>query len=374
MAPAEDSLAAACTTHDTLDTELTADVVAFCPHPAWRHLMACGCYELIKGDSPSRVGRLQLLDVTGQKMKEVHRVDGPGILDCAWLVKGDEPPLLAAATADCTAQLYRLESDGTLSDVGALACPDAGDACMSLDWCSTDQGPARLALSSTAGRLFVLEAAPTGMRCLHAWGAHDLEGWSVAFDRAEPSTLYSGGDDAILKRWDLRTASSDDGDCVATTLNRRSHGAGVCCISPHPLKPHLVATGSYDEKVRLWDTRNLRQPTFELGCGGGVWRLKWHPEDSSLALAACMHAGFKVVRLDGSHASDGEPASLREVAAYGQGTDACEKAAGIVEGGAGLAYGADWAYPGPDADTALAGTCSFYDHTLHLWSFSEAES
>ena len=73
------------------------------------------------------------------------------------------------------------------------------------------------------------------MRCVHSWGAHELEGWSVAFDRAEPSTLYSGGDDAILKRWDLRTASGDDGDCVATTLNRRSHGAGVCCISPHAL-------------------------------------------------------------------------------------------------------------------------------------------
>lgn len=351
-----------CSTRDTLDTELTADVVAFCPHPAWRHLMACGCYELIKGEPARRVGRLLLLDVTGQKLEEIHRVDGPGILDCAWLTKGDDPPLLAAATAEGTAQLYSLDSGGALSDVGALACPDAG-VCMSLDWCSADQGPARLALSSTAGRLFVLEAAPTGMRCLHAWGGHDLEGWSVAFDRADPSTLYSGGDDAILKRWDLRTASSDDGDCVATTFNRRSHTAGVCCISPHALKPHLVATGSYDEKVRLWDTRNLRQPTFELGCGGGVWRLKWHPEDASLALAACMHGGFKVMRLDGSHASDGELPSMREVAAYGEhGT------------GQELAYGADWAYPGPHADTALAGTCSFYDHALHLWTHSEAEN
>ena len=104
-----------------------------------------------------------------------------------------------------------------------------------------------------------------------------------------------------------------------------------------------------------------------------MWRLKWHPEDAGLALAACMHAGFKVLRLEGSHASDGEPASLREVAAHRQGTDACVKAAGIVEGGAGLAYGADWAHPGPNADTALAGTCSFYDHTLHLWSLAEGQ-
>ena len=35
----------------SLDTELTADVVAFCPYEGRRHLLVCGCYQLVKGKS-----------------------------------------------------------------------------------------------------------------------------------------------------------------------------------------------------------------------------------------------------------------------------------------------------------------------------------
>jgi hypothetical protein len=42
--------------------------------------------------------------------------------------------------------------------------------------------------------------------------------------------------------------------------NGRSHAAGVCTISPHPCIPHLVATGSYDDHVRLWDMRLMSRP------------------------------------------------------------------------------------------------------------------
>jgi diphthamide biosynthesis protein 7 len=55
--------------------------------------------------------------------------------------------------------------------------------------------------------------------------------------------------------------------------NRKAHSAGVCCISSHPRRPHVLATGSYDEGVRLWDVRMLQRPleTCDKVCARRAW-------------------------------------------------------------------------------------------------------
>jgi hypothetical protein len=160
-----------------------------------------------------------------------------------------------------------------------------------------------------------------------------------------------------------------------------------------------VATGSYDERARLWNARMLRAPLCEHECGGGVWRLKWHPQRRGVLLAACMHAGFAVLRVPGLEQSNGGSA-----AGEGGAEDACsagnrgsaEGAGGAGTGdnaevialsaltlevtaryeehgmGAALGYGADWAHR-PTAkwpsSTLLGATASFYDRQLHLWKY-----
>ena len=85
---------------------------------------------------------------------------------------------------------------------------------------------------------------------------------------------------------------------------------------------------------------------MQMGTGGGVWRLQWHPADAGLLLAACMHNGCAVVRVDEAARS----AAL--VQAY--------------HGHDGLVYSADWCRQ--LHDRPIIASCSFYDRKLQLWT------
>jgi diphthine methyl ester acylhydrolase len=113
---------------------------------------------------------------------------------------------------------------------------------------------------------------------------------------------------------------------------------------------------SYDNTVRLFDTRKPLHPVTQADVGGGAWRVKWHPSPSrkSDLLVACMHDGFKILRfgLEGINLKN----SCEIIKRY----DAHES----------LAYGVDWSFAiggSQDIDTLIA-SCSFYDHALHVWS------
>lgn len=148
---------------------------------------------------------------------------------------------------------------------------------------------------------------------------------------------------------------------------------GVTCIQTSPHQANLMAVGScvlmpllrvfglqladplisprYNSTVALFDPRYPLRPLFDpIPIGGGAWRVKFHPSPSRSKdiLVACMHDGFKVVRLL-DDASEGKPWEL--VTRF--------------DGHESLAYGCDWSH---DLNSGLVGSCSFYDHTMCLWN------
>ena len=133
-------------------------------------------------------------------------------------------------------------------------------------------------------------------------------------------------------------------------LDRKSHSAGVCCIVSSPFQPHMVMTGSYDERARFWDIRQGARPLAvgDVGTGGGVWRLKWHPSDPNLLLAACMHGGFTIIEANGAEGS------VKVVERYPHQQT--------------LAYGAGWCAEVGHDGSSVAATASFYDRLLHIWT------
>ena len=111
------------------------------------------------------------------------------------------------------------------------------------------------------------------------------------------------------------------------------------------------------------------RPVCEADVGGGAWRLKFHPCNVGArareVLIGAMHAGCRVVRFDGGVLGGDDDGDRNE----GEGWKVVTK----FEKHESMAYGVDWSYKcvnsgsGAGAGETLVGSCSFYDHVLHLW-------
>ena len=255
-------------------------------------------------------------------------------------------------------------------------------------WGSDCATPAasRLAVVGADGGLRIVSVTETGaLRVTQETdAAHDLEAWAVAFASRDAfhgsgrDVVFSGADDAKLKAWDVRR---DLDAPVMRFVDSKTHGAGVTCVAPSPHDPHVLATGSYDDVVRLWDARAANRPVAVASCrlGGGSWRARWHPSARRLAVAA-MDGGAVVLDWDGEErvASGGEKGD-RDARADGEEDEKVlrvesELVAGSLraspayDGHASIAYGADWGWRGGISRRDVVVSCSFYDKGLHVWT------
>ncbi|KAM6182959.1 diphthine methyltransferase [Erethizon dorsatum] len=409
-----------------VDTELSADTVEWCPLEGCRRLLACGTYQLrgpqsapvgpggedgVVEQTQVRLGRVYLYsfgeDDSAYPLVEVQRRDTAGVLDMKWChVPVAGCGILAVADSSGAVEFLRLvgseESRPLLEPWSSLSLGEERLA-LSLDWSTGMHGrpsdqPLKIVSSDSKGQLHLLMLDEAGPRLqqVATWQAHHFEAWVAAFNYWQTEVVYSGGDDGLLKGWDTRTP----GSCVFTSS---SHAMGVCSIQSSLHREHMLATGSYDEHVLLWDTRNMEHPLADTHVQGGVWRLKWHPFHCDLLLAACMHQGFVI--LDCHEVTEKQEVTVLE--SHKLPTS--------------LVYGADWSWllfgslqpvppaslpdsdmgdqvcglkvaedvwnsssqlhtpakfcdsdlylEGVNSDIRLLATCSFYDHALHLWKW-----
>jgi diphthamide biosynthesis protein 7 len=321
------------------------------------------------------------------------------VFDSRWKRGGAGAPLLCAtATAGARVHVDALEGGGGGSSSGGRVWRRLGDvdlaeegkegvSALYVDWlCGAGElegGGGALIASSSHGSLHHLQLTPAGLAAAASWTAHNLGGapievWVAAASLSAPCVVWSGGDDARLKGWDIRAPGRP-------TFSSAHHAMGVTSVAWHPHAEHAVATGSYDECIALWDDRRTAAPVATLGTGGGVWRMKWAPgpDASHLLAAACMYNGVHIVAVGGGGDSDcGGVAAVsaatgmtsvlhyKEHASIAYGVEWVTGWAAGVGGGEGAEADAGW---GPAARAAAAAgrpliaSCSFYDNAVHLW-------
>jgi WD40 repeat protein len=113
-------------------------------------------------------------------------------------------------------------------------------------------------------------------------------------------TILTCGDEGYIKFWDVRSTNRP------ILIIKDQYDAGVTCTSQHPRHSHLVACGSYDETIALYDVRYLsssKSSSLPLArsdkLGGGIWRIKWHPINDDRILVAAMHGGCRLLMIVG---------------------------------------------------------------------------
>ena len=75
--------------------------------------------------------------------------------------------------------------------------------------------------------------------------------------------IYSAGDDAILRLWDLSGKIAGIGDAARPIVSLKGHGDAIRCTVAYKTtekKDHRIrlVTGSYDHTIRVWDCDNLK--------------------------------------------------------------------------------------------------------------------
>ncbi|KAJ0115881.1 hypothetical protein J7T55_004050 [Diaporthe amygdali] len=281
--------------------------------------------------------------------------------------------------------------------------------------------PGLMAVTTSTGQVILARIHKDHMKLerLRTVLKHEAEAWCVAFSPVSHqktssgetlSTVFSGGDDSKLlldshstfpdvKDVTASSSGSDSGahlshdpesataldsdtdETFVSTPNRKGlrHDAGVTAILPLRLNIsdgyYVVLTGSYSDHLSVWgiippyraDDYRRNKLLQRENLGGGVWRLKVIEELSAYPgdcwtvtlLVSCMHAGARVVRLQGTIDT----------------VDRIEVVKRFTEHKS-MNYGSDYTWvdgreffgEGEGKKIACVST-SFYDRLLCLWSF-----
>lgn len=362
------------------DTEYSADSAEFCPLDPYLDYLAVGTYQLADEESNSkdeelsiddtnaesneltaglvteappkqRLGRLYLHRIVTDKTELVEQINMPAILDMKWsrhrvfgkivlaIVNASGEMLLYYLNEEVE-QLklkywckYTLEGDKTLA--------------LSLDWSNTVHNcpTPSIIISDSMGMITVLSVGNGSLEQQKSFAAHNFEAWIAAFNYWDTNLVYSGGDDCKFRGFDIRS------DSAIPTFTSKVHDAGVTSLQTNMFRENQLVSGSYDEKVRVWDCRSMRQPLKCASVGGGVWRLKWDPWDTQLLLVAAMYNGYHI--LDANHSDINEIPVVMSFMEHKS-----------------ILYGVDWSYCKKENQVTIA-SASFYDHLLCISQFQK---
>ncbi|KAM5132554.1 glutamate-rich WD repeat-containing protein 1 [Mantella aurantiaca] len=159
----------------------------------------------------------------------------------------------------------------------------------------------------TSIRVWDVRAAPNKACMLTASQAHDSDVNVISWNSHEPF-IASGGDDGILKIWDLRQFQSG-----VSVAKFKQHTAPITSVEWHPTDGGVFAAAGADDQITQWDLAVERDQDQEAESEDpalssippqllfvhqgekDIKELHWHPQCPGLVISTAL-SGFNVFR------------------------------------------------------------------------------
>jgi ribosome assembly protein RRB1 len=152
-------------------------------------------------------------------------------------------------------------------------------------------------------KIWDTRAAPQSACMLTAENAHASDVNVISWNKSEPF-IASGGDDGVLKVWDLRQFQNKTP--IATFKHHTDH---ITTVEWNPLDSTVLASGGDDDQIAIWDlsvekddNENSAQlkdlPPQLLFIHQGqkeIKELHWHPQLPGVILSTA-HSGFNIFK------------------------------------------------------------------------------
>ena len=215
----------------------------------------------------------------------------------------------------------------------------------------------KLYIGANDGNIFI-EDLLSSKNIASIQNAHEYGIWSIHL-LDEGNTFLSGGEDAQIKLWDIRCEGGETG-IKNINKNNNSYQSSINFIDnlKCDLTNNILITGSYDEKIVLYDIRNFPKEYKTIKTEHSVWDMKQSfIDDKNLLLMSSIYEGFNIWEIEPNNDFNMNhvlrlPVTKNEKVFHGT-----------------IVYGID--IKSDNRNTINILSCSFYDNLMMYWNYSK---
>lgn len=222
-----------------------------------------------------------------------------------------------------------------------------------------DSNEEKIFLGANDGQIFIVDLS-TQKNILSIPNAHEYGIWSIhLISENNPNLFMSGGEDAQIKLWDIRTKEGEIGYNNKSS-NNKSYQSSINFIDhlKCELSNNVLITGSYDEKIILFDIRNFPKELKSIKTEHSVWDMKQSClNNKNLLLMSSIYEGFNIWEIEPDNDYNMKHVLRLPVT----------KNKDIYHGT--IVYGID--IQKKDNNNIDILSCSFYDNLMMYWNYSK---